>query len=83
MHSFKKLHPHLLATSMHQPDMCLLLLKVEQSAFTQAFSQACLGSTSARVAFKYPIFLPWQADSQLLITTRLADEFGHGFSYFV
>ena len=30
-------HRHLLATSTHQQDMCLLLLKVEQSAFTQAF----------------------------------------------
>ena len=45
---------HLLATSMHQQDICLLLLKVEQSAFTQAFSQACLASTSAQVAFKWP-----------------------------
>ena len=41
---------HLLATSMHQQDMCLLLLKVEQSAFTQAFLSSlsvvhkCLGS---------------------------------------
>ena len=30
IHTF---HRHLLATSMHQQDMCLLLLKVEQSAF--------------------------------------------------
>ena len=30
-------HHHLLATSMHQQHMCLILLKVEQSAFTQAF----------------------------------------------
>ena len=43
-------HRHLLATSMHQQDMCLLLLKVEQSAFTQAFFSSlsgvheCLGS---------------------------------------
>ena len=29
-----------------------------------------------------PIF-PWQADNWLWITTRLADEFGHGFSCFV
>ena len=29
-----------------------------------------------------PIF-PWQADSRLWFTTRLADKFGHGFSYFV
>ena len=28
---------HLLATSMHQQHMCLILLKVEQSSFTQAF----------------------------------------------
>ena len=35
-------------------DMRLLLLKVEQSAFTQAFSQACLASTNARIAFKWP-----------------------------
>ena len=27
---------HLLATLMHQQHMCLILLKVEQSAFTQA-----------------------------------------------
>ena len=47
-------HRHLLAASMHQQDICLLLLKVEQSAFTQAFSQACLASTSARVVFEWP-----------------------------
>ena len=29
-------HHHLLATSMDQQHMCLILLKVEQSAFTQA-----------------------------------------------
>ena len=34
---------HLLATSMHQQDMCLLLLKVEQSAFTQAFFSSLSG----------------------------------------
>ena len=43
-------HRHLLATSMHQQDMCLLLLKVKQSAFSQAY----LASTSAQVAFKWP-----------------------------
>ena len=26
---------------------------------------------------------PWQADSQLWITTQLADKFGHWFNYFV
>ena len=26
---------------------------------------------------------PWQADSWLLFTTQLADEFSHGFNYFV
>ena len=36
---------------MRQQDMSLLLLKVEQSAFIQAFFMA---STSARVAFKWP-----------------------------
>ena len=36
-------HPHLLATSMHQQDMCFLLLKVEQSAFTQAFFSSLSG----------------------------------------
>ena len=36
-------HRHLLATSMHQQDMCLLLLKVEQSAFTQAFFSSLSG----------------------------------------
>ena len=30
-------HCHLLATSMDQQHMCVILLKVEQSAFTQAF----------------------------------------------
>ena len=29
------------------------------------------------------LIFPWQAYSQLWFTTRLADEFGHGFSYFV
>ena len=43
-------HRHMLPTSMHQQDMCLLLLKDEQSAFTQAFLSGlsgvheCLGS---------------------------------------
>ena len=41
--------PNIEATSMHQQHMCLILLKVEQSAFTQAFSQAYLAFTSARV----------------------------------
>ena len=36
-------HRHLLATSMHQQDMCLLLLKVEQSAFTEAFFSSLSG----------------------------------------
>ena len=37
MHSFKTyFHCHLLATSMDQQHMYLILLKVEQSAFTQA-----------------------------------------------
>ena len=39
--------------AMHQQHMCLVLLKVEQSAFTQAFSQACLVFMSAWVAFKW------------------------------
>ena len=29
-------HPHLLAISMHQQYICLILLKIKQSAFTQA-----------------------------------------------
>ena len=43
-------HRHLLATSLHQQHMCLILLKVEQSAFTQAFFSSlsavheCLGN---------------------------------------
>ena len=36
-------HHHILATSMHQQDMCLLLLKDEQSAFTQAFLSSLSG----------------------------------------
>ena len=36
-------HRHLLAASMHQQDMCLLLLKVEQSAFIQAFFSSLSG----------------------------------------
>ena len=36
-------HRHLLATLMHQQDMCLPLLKVEQSAFTQAFFSSLSG----------------------------------------
>ena len=36
-------HRHLLATSMHQQDKYLLLLKVEQSAFTQAFFSTLSG----------------------------------------
>ena len=36
-------HRHLLAASMHQQHMCLLLLKVEQSAFTQAFFSSLSG----------------------------------------
>ena len=46
-------HCHLLVISMHQQHMCLMLLKVEQSVFTQASFQACLVSTSAWVAFKW------------------------------
>ena len=34
--------------------MRLILLKVKQSAFTQAFSQACVASMSAWVTFKWP-----------------------------
>ena len=34
---------HLLATSMHQQHMCLILLKVELSAFTQAFVSSLSG----------------------------------------
>ena len=51
---------------MHRQQMCLIvmLLKVEQSAFTQAFFSSLSGSTSARVALNGPIF-PWQADSLL------------------
>ena len=41
-------HRHLLATSMHQQHMCLILLKFKQPAFTQAFSQACLTSRMLR-----------------------------------
>ena len=36
-------HHHLLDTSMHQQDVCLLLLKVEQSAFIQAFFSSLSG----------------------------------------
>ena len=39
-HSFYR---HLLTTSMHQQDICLLLLKVEQSAFTQALFSSLSG----------------------------------------
>ena len=42
--------PNIEATSMYQQHMCLIRLKVEQSAFTQAFSQAYLAFMSARVA---------------------------------
>ena len=36
-------HRHLLTTSMHQRHMCLILLKVEQSAFIQAFFSSLYG----------------------------------------
>ena len=36
-------HRHLLATSMHKQDMCLLLLKVKQSAFTQTLFSSLSG----------------------------------------
>ena len=40
-------HCHLLATSIHQQHVCLILLKVEQFAFTQAFSsQSCIHECS-------------------------------------
>ena len=68
---------------MHQQDMGLLLLKVEQSAFTQAFFSSLSGIHEySGGPLNGPIFL-WQEDSQLWITTRLVDEFGHGFSCFV
>ena len=47
-------HRHLTATSMDQQDMCVILSKAEQSAFTPASSSACLMSTSGLVAFKWP-----------------------------
>ena len=78
-------HCHLLTTSMHQQHMCLILLKVEQSAFTRPFSQAYLASTSARVAFKYP-HLPLTSRQPTVnhhTVTRLVDEFDHGFSCFM
>ena len=52
-------HHHLLATSMHQWHMVLILLKVEQSAFTQAFFSSLSGiiSTSAWVVFTWPHLL--------------------------
>ena len=34
---------HLLATSKHQQQMCLIMLKVEQSAFTQASLSSLFG----------------------------------------
>ena len=40
--------------SMHQQHMCLILLKVEQCAFTQASLSSCLTSKSALVSFKWP-----------------------------
>ena len=36
-------HQHLLATSTHQQQMCLILLNLEQSAFTQAFFSSLSG----------------------------------------
>ena len=56
------IYSHLIATSMDQQHVCLILLKVEQSAFTQtSFSSLSdvhecssgLTSTSARMAFKW------------------------------
>ena len=85
MHSFKThFHCHLLATSMHylQQHMCIILLRLNNLLSLSHSSQASLASTSAWIAFKWPIF-PWKADIRLWITTRLADEFGHLFSCFV
>ena len=43
----------------------------------------CQTSMSARVIFEWLRISPGQGASQLLITTRLAGNVGHGFSYFV
>ena len=75
-------HRHLLVTSMHQQHMCLILLKVERSPFTQAFFSSLSGIHECLDGF-------WMVPSSLgkqkadWITTRLADGFGHGFSCFV
>ena len=54
-------HCHLLATPMHLQHMCLNTAESCTVCFHSGFSQACLASTVAREAFKFP----WQADSQL------------------
>ena len=54
---------YLLTTSMDQQHMCLILLKLEQSAFTQAsFSNLSDVHKHSGGLLKSPIF-PWKADS--------------------
>ena len=75
-------HPHLLAISVDQWHMFLIQLKVEQSTFSEALSQACLTSTSAQLAFEWPN-LPL-ASRHPTVNHRKAGWWAfHGFSCFV
>ena len=81
MHSFKTQfsYRHLLATSMDQQHTCLILLKVEQSAFAQAFFSSlsdfheCLGGLQMAPSF-------FDKQTVNCDSSQLADEFGCGFS---
>ena len=64
---------------MDQQHMCLILLKIEQSAFTQAYFSSLSDVHESLDGLQ----IPWQADSWLWITTRLVDKFVHGFSCFL
>ena len=59
-HSF---HPHLLATSMHQQDMCVLLLKIEQSAIAQVLFISLSGVHVCSGSF---LMVPSSSDKQQL-----------------
>ena len=73
---------HLIATWMDQQHMCLILLKIKQSAFTQAsFSSLydvhrCSGGIQMALSFLDKQTADW-------LTTWMADEFGLAFSCFM
>ena len=72
-------HRHLIATSMDQQHMCVILRNVEQLLLFRLLFQPAWCPLVLGWPLNDPIF-PWQADSRLWFTTWLPDEFGRGFN---